>query len=570
MPKVNQILPAIGAKSTAPTVIHVKQGQLEAQEEQTKSCKIEDIVEEVIHESDKANALHIWALGVVCVVGGQCYGWNAAFETGFIPYVVSQVIMGMAFVVYISSAAEVSGKIAFSGGSYGLARISLGFYPGFIVGFLELLEYIASAAVSVTYVGAFVSGYFGWDQWTEPVIWFFFHGIFISIFQLRGKYIWNFMVFFACTIVGPVILFIFASLSYTDLPKNALFFDNDTSTTFWARGTLSSAYFAWLPYTTWAYAGVECLTLVTSMTKEPKRTIPRGMVSATWTLFIMNVSLVFIVPSLPPGIETIIDDVFPLNNGYGMGVGISDVLGQWLILPAQMGMAAGFFIPYTKLTQALANSNLIPPILGLKNQASTLKPMIASSIFGYLICLVGFFSEAFQQSEQNIFILAGTVCYAAQLVGFIMLRTTYKTETTGYTSPYGIPGAIFSCVVYGLLALSIVGGFQGDGGVAGISLLAFLSILTIYYYTVVKKVQTLSKDEYASVFRFSIVKYNNIRIRNAKKAKKAAAAKRAAANPTESTAPKSWLHLGRWIRFNSVSSSSENSTTNTSGKMFLQ
>ncbi|OQR89353.1 hypothetical protein ACHHYP_06331, partial [Achlya hypogyna] len=205
-----------------------------------------------------------------------------------------------------------------------------------------------------------------------------------------------------------------------------------------------------------------------------------------------------------------------------MGFGASELAGRWLILPAQMGMAAGFFIPYTRLTQALANSNLIPPSWGLKNQVSMFRPMVASCAFGYVLCTIGYLAPAFEEAMQNIFILAGTFCYIAQLVGFVMLRTTYRTATTGYVSPYGIPGAVFAVVVYGLMALSIFGGFQGDDGVAVISLIVFVGVLSVYYHTIGKKVQTLSKDEYACVFRFSIVKYNNTRKKHHGKSKVAA------------------------------------------------
>ncbi|OQR82867.1 amino acid ABC transporter permease, partial [Achlya hypogyna] len=315
-PKASQLQPA--AKAHAPNVIHVNAKASGASNghagDAATSCKVEDVLEEVIHPSDLARSVHIWALGVVCVLGGHLYGWNAAFATGFVPYAVSQVITGAAFVVYMSSAAEVSGKIAFSGGSYGLTRITLGFYAGFLVGFLEALEYIASAAVSVSYVADFICSEFDIDDAYQPLMWFIFYAVFIGIFQLRGKYVWNFMVVFALACIAPSVLFVVTNMHRADLPRYGGIVDNTTGSVVWASGTLSSAYFAWLPYTSWGYAGVECLTLVTSMTTDPKDTIPRGMLSSTWTLFISNVSLIFMVASLPPGMNDAIDDEFPLNN----------------------------------------------------------------------------------------------------------------------------------------------------------------------------------------------------------------------------------------------------------------
>ncbi|EQC42734.1 hypothetical protein SDRG_00457 [Saprolegnia diclina VS20] len=549
-PKVSNILPA--TRANAPNVIHVtakakpktkppSEGKPPSESGHPSGCRVEENVEGVIHEEDRAGTIHIWALGVVCVMGGQLYGWNAAFETGFVPFAISQVMTGVAYVIYISSAAEISGKLAFSGGSYGLTRITLGFYAGFIVGFLELLAYIASAAVSVSYVADFLTTAWDLPNSYKPVLWFVFYVVFIGILHLRGKYMWRFMVVFALSCLLPSVLFVLPNLGRANLRVYGALYDNSTdgsnnatsSSAIWASGTLSSAFFAWMPYTSWAYAGVECLTLVTSMVANPKRAMPRGMVAATWTLFISNIALIFIVPSLPPGMNELISAEFPLNYGFALGLGASETVGQWLILPAQMGMAAGFFLPYAQLTMALANSNLLPACLKLKNRASTLWPMVASSMFGYLLCTLGHLSPSFQASTQNIFILSATFCYVAQLIGFVKLRTTYKTPPDGYKSPYGILGAYFAAFVYGLMALSIVGGFQGDDGVAAIALLLFMGLLSIYYHAVGKHVQTLSKDEYASVFKFSIMKYNHTRAKQLKAAKLKAAKQHSGATSSE-------------------------------------
>ncbi|EQC24664.1 hypothetical protein SDRG_17443, partial [Saprolegnia diclina VS20] len=320
-----------------------------------------------------------------------------------------------------------------------------------------------------------------------------------------------------------MLLVVVAGCMRGDLAQNGAYRD-DPSAPVWASGTLTTAYFAWLPYTTWGYAGVESLTLIAGVTKDPKRTLPRGMLFAVVTLFCSNISMVFVVPSLPPGIASAVNATFPLNNGLGM-LGISDVVGQWLILPAQMGMAAGFFLQYAHLTQSLANSNMLPACLGLKNQPTTLKPMVAASALGYLLCTAAHLSPAFQQAEQNLFILAATFCYSAQLIGFVMLRTTYRCDSKEFTSPFGIPGAIFAGSVYLLLALSIAGGFQGDDGVAAASLAVFLLLLLLYYHTVCKATQTLTKDEYAAVFRFSVMKYNAARRNKSRSSRRSSVAK---------------------------------------------
>ncbi|EQC33764.1 hypothetical protein SDRG_08866 [Saprolegnia diclina VS20] len=468
-----------------------------------KTFKVDELAEVDTDPINAASTLHIWALGMVVVMGGQLYGWNVALTTGFLPFFLSQVLTDAAYVVYMSSAAEVAGKIAFSGGSYGLARITIGYYAGFLVGYLELLEYIAASSVSVSYVSNFVVDAVDAPPESAPAVMAAVYAGMIGFFLLPGWYYWRGLVLLAVLCLLPALLAILGGVASADLGFYGAFAAdrvsqfNGTGDKVWAMGDLHSAYFAWLPYTTWAFAGIESLTLVTSMASTPKTTLPRGILAATATLFVTNIALLLIVPAQPPGIVACTSDTFPLNTAMAH-FGISDAAGQWLILPAQVGMAAGFILPYTRLTQALANSNLLPPILGLKHTKSLAKPMVFASFFGYLLCLLGYFALAFESSTQNIFILAGTFCYGAQLLGFVMLRTRYHTESNGFVSPFGLGGVVFAGIVFGMIAISIVGGFQGDDGIAAISLMLFVILLSVYYHGHCKHHQSLSKDEYAS------------------------------------------------------------------------
>ncbi|EQC27348.1 hypothetical protein SDRG_14872 [Saprolegnia diclina VS20] len=460
---------------------------------------------------DKANWVQIWAFGVVIVAGGQYYGWTAAYATGFLPIMISQLVMGLAFVIYMACAAEVCGKIAFSGGSYGLSRVTLGFYCGYLIGILELIEYITYAAVSFVFIGNFCTDELGMPWTYQPLVHLTCYVVSIGFYQLPGRYLWPSMTVFGFVCGLPLLLYILAACPFADLATNGKL-QTDTSASAWATGDLSSAYFAWAPLTTWAYAGIESLTLVTDLTIDPLVTMPRGIFATVATNFLLNVGLVFVVPAVAPGLVAAAENPsYPLNPGFALGLGLSDMGGKWLMLPAQFGMAFGFVLPYARLAQALADSHLLPNWLGLLGQTSTLKAMIVTSSAGYVICLLSLFVPALDASLQNISILAASFCYLGQITGFVMLRTIYKTDSVGFQSPFGIWGAYFACFIYLLLAISIIGGFQGDDGVAVGALALLVLLSSAYYHCVAKHVQTISKEEYASIFRFSVMKFNRRR-----------------------------------------------------------
>ncbi|RHY11580.1 hypothetical protein DYB36_008167, partial [Aphanomyces astaci] len=183
--------------------------------------------------------------------------------------------------------------------------------------------------------------------------------------------------------------------------------------------------------------------------------VPKGTVAAVWTLFVSNIALILVLASLPPGLATTSTDEYFLDRGLSLGLGMSSGLSEWLMMPAQMGMAFGFFIPYARLTQAMADSNLLPSCLRLKGQPNTPRAMIVASGFGYLICLVSFYSPKFKQTLQN--------CIAA-------------------ASTFG-----------------------------------FVVVLTMYYVLGCQKSQTVSKEEYTSIFKFSVMKFNKNRSKKTKR-----------------------------------------------------
>ncbi|KAF0694593.1 Aste57867_14543 [Aphanomyces stellatus] len=464
-----------------------------------------------VPEADRANQYQIWALGILIVMGGQFYGWNAAWSAGFVPFFVAQVLMGLTYIVYVSCLSEIGSKV--TGGSYGLNRAVLGLYPGFILGCLELMEYISMASVSVLYVANFITTTYNWDENLQPLIWLVFYVVFIAILNIPGRYLYSFLfVFNFVGILVPTLLFIVSALPHTDFAANAVVVDPDTNATTWAAGDIATSLFGILPLTTTGYAGIESLTVCTNFARNPTKSIPWGSLWGVRTLFVINITLVLIVASLPPGITTSVNDDFLLNTGYQLGLGLSPEAASWLIMPAQMSMAFGFFIPYSHLMQAMADSNLLPSRLNLRGQPTSFRAMVVGSLFGYLLCVISFVSPAFQTNLQNLSLLSASLVYGAVTYGFTLLRTSYKVEsTTGFISPFGIPGAYFVCFVYFFLFVSIAGGFQGDDGLAASSLFGFIVLLTLYYHKCAKTTQTFSEAEYKSIFKFCVMKYNKDR-----------------------------------------------------------
>lgn len=482
-----------------------------------------------------ATRIEIYSLGVGAVLGGQLYGWEAAFQiSGFGTYAIAQILMGLAYICLVFCIAEINATIPFSGGAFGLARVCLGFYPGFIIGCLELIEYIAYTSAVVVFLGQQLGPYLGVNVYFQWPIWLLFYFITtLIVLQKDIKYFWNFVVLLATIGLGLVMIYVFGSLSDVNFEKWAAYVpyddfvnattgidtitlhDNQSNSleTTWFIGGMT-AFLRVLPLTTWAYGGIESLSLTVAYVKEPKKNLPIAFISAMITLFITSVLLLFVVASMSPGVAMEANMPFPMNYGYNRIFSTDDNVSNNLIVPAQFAMGFGFIFPSGRLFYSLGQSNLLPSWLGLQHNQDLTRSVIYVQIVGLLVCLLSFYIPSLSANLNNIAILAGFLTYFSQLIGYMMLQGRFKNIEREFRSILGLPGAIFASIIF-LLGTIAVMAFQNDDGAAFLTNLAIVVLLTVYYFCGPVNVQILSKEENTTLFRMNIINAN-IRKKRAK------------------------------------------------------
>ena len=280
----------------------------------------------------------------------------------------------------------------------------------------------------------------------------------------------------------------------------------------WFNGGMSG-FLGVLPFTTWAYGGVECTSLITSISKNPKVDIPMGQITSVVSLFLTNMMLLIIISGMPGGLTATAGLNFPMNYGLNYIFHCTSYLSVILQIPAQFSMAFGNILPYGILLQSLSNSNLVPTMFGLKDSPNHIRAMILCSIVGYFCCLISFYSPKFSDSLANISILFGFVTYFSSLAGYYMIRTKYCELERSFRSPFGIAGAVYSGIVFLFGIVSVLG--YADADRIAVSVFgAMIFTLTLYYQLYAKHVQILSKDEQKTVFKLHVINFN-LRMHNA-------------------------------------------------------
>jgi amino acid transporter len=108
----------------------------------------------------------------------------------------------------------VTSSLPFAGGAYGMARVSLGFYSGFIVGCVEISEYIVYVAEASIVLGRMISIIADVSEDYIP-IWSLLFLIISCCIQIQGgRMFWRSNAFFAIVSIVILLIYNFGSLNY--------------------------------------------------------------------------------------------------------------------------------------------------------------------------------------------------------------------------------------------------------------------------------------------------------------------------------------------------------------------
>jgi ethanolamine permease len=221
----------------------------------------EPIVEQTEIEVNKKLNLglfDIWVLGITVVVGGQYFSWNAGLQAGFGSYLISTVLMGMSYVVLCICNAEVASALPFAGGAYGMARVSLGLYAGFLVGCLEASEYIAYVASSCIVLSTLVCDTSGSSLTLMPLYSLIFFFITVWIQVSGGLLFWRFNAVLGVVSIGILLMYNFGSLYWANIVNvSSPSTTGGNEHTYFVGGVRS--FVTVTPLAAWWYVGVESL-----------------------------------------------------------------------------------------------------------------------------------------------------------------------------------------------------------------------------------------------------------------------------------------------------------------------
>jgi ethanolamine permease len=318
------------------------------------------------------------------------------------------------------------------GGSYGIARVTLGIFPGYLVGCCDSIESVMYVSVSAVAIGAMISEITHWPSDYEPLYWFFFYATALGIQVWGGRLFWTINKAMALVSFFIIIAYIFGGIKFADFSKNAAWRvegEDNSGADLWFQGGINE-FMRVLPLPCWFFVGVESLNLAGQEVHKPKEVIPPGYISCIATLFCTCFGVLFVAVSQNPGVPELQAALNPLNYGFKNMLGCSDEVATLISLPATYATAFGFMFCYGKQLRSMGKSGLLNHYMGhdLESRNTPVVALLVGSGVGYLVCILIWLVPAVGDQMFNVSMLGAFGAYFSQLLSFIELRRTYTGE----------------------------------------------------------------------------------------------------------------------------------------------
>jgi ethanolamine permease len=385
--------------------------------------------------------IQIWGLGVGIVISGSYFGWNYGLAaSGYVGMLIATAVVGIMFVTLCLSLSELATTMPHAGGAYAFTRRAMGPLAGFITGVGVILEFAVGSAVFTSGAGYYVHFLIpSIDPNTAAAVLY----VFFFIVHILGVNEFTKIEMFLVTLsVAVVLLFSFYGMPHITAEK--LF-----------EGRLIpegiSGIWAALPYAMWLYICLEMLPMLSEECRNPVKDMPKGIMSAIFTLVILAFLVVTVTVGLGGPTGSSKEDN-PLSYAIAQGVNKNSWLISVISVVGLVGMIsslAGAILAYSRATFALARAGYLPKFLSVlnKKRCTPYMAIIVPGVLGFIFVLM------FDPNRLIIIATFGAlVSYIMMNIALIILRKKEPDLARPYKVPF-YPLVPIACIILSTFAL---------------------------------------------------------------------------------------------------------------------
>jgi ethanolamine permease len=451
-----------------------------------------------------AGLLALWGLGVAAVVSGDFSGWNFGLDAaGWGGLFIATVLVVIMYYGMLFSIGEMSAALPHTGGAYSFARSAMGPWGGFVTGFAETIEYVATTAVIVFFSASYADGIISQLTGTSLPVWLWWiilYAIFLLLNIAGAEVSFKFAIVVAIASLAVLAMFAIMAIVSGKFSVDNLFdiAPTDGNSTFLPKGIW--AIVAAMPFAMWFFLGIEELPLAAEEAHNPVRDIPKAGIWGLGTL-VVTATLVLVLNPGVTGASKIATSGEPLLDGFRAMLPNADVAAL-LAAFALIGLFAslqGIMFAYGRNIYSLSRAGYLPQGLSLTGKRKTpYVALIVGAIVGFAALLWAQYGGATAGAVVlNIAVWGAVIAYMLQMVSYLLLKKNMSHLKRPYKSPVGSAGAL----VAGLLALVVfIGQLINPAYRQAIIAIAIVYILGLLYFGLVaRKRLVMSPEEEAAI-----------------------------------------------------------------------
>jgi len=425
-------------------------------------------------------------LGIAYVISGDYAGWNFGLaEGGWGGLLIATILMAIMYTCMVLGLAELSSTLPVAGAGYGFARRALGPLGGFATGTAILIEYAVAPAAIVIFIGGYVESLdilgleAGWPLYLA------FYIVFVGIHLYGvGEALKLMFVITAIAVVGLVVFSVgmipeFSASNLTDIAPDPSASGSSDFLPFGYAGVLSA-----FVYGIWFFLAIEGVPLAAEETRDPKRDMPKGIITGMIVLLIFAALILTLGPG-GSGSEALADSDNPLPDALTVAYSDNAFIKEFVNYIGLFGLIASFFsiiYAYSRQLFALSRAGYLPRVLSVTTGRRTpAVALIVPGLIGFLLASI--YAEATSPAEAGarmiqIAVFGATVSYVLMTLSHIVLRRTEPDLERPYRTPGGV---VTTGVGFVLAVAAVIAVFFVDETAAAITAAVFLVALASFW-----------------------------------------------------------------------------------------
>jgi ethanolamine permease len=425
-------------------------------------------------------------LGIAYVISGDYAGWNFGLaEGGWGGLLIATILMAIMYTCMVLGLAELSSTLPVAGAGYGFARRALGPLGGFATGTAILIEYAVAPAAIVIFIGGYVESLdilgleAGWPLYLA------FYIVFVGIHLYGvGEALKLMFVITAIAVVGLVVFSVgmipeFSASNLTDIAPDPSASGSSDFLPFGYAGVLSA-----FVYGIWFFLAIEGVPLAAEETRDPKRDMPKGIITGMIVLLIFAALILTLGPG-GAGSEALANSDNPLPDALTVAYSDNAFIKEFVNYIGLFGLIASFFsiiYAYSRQLFALSRAGYLPRVLSVTTGRRTpAVALIVPGLIGFLLASI--YAEATSPAEAGarmiqIAVFGATVSYVLMTLSHIVLRRTEPDLERPYRTPGGV---VTTGVGFVLAVAAVIAVFFVDETAAAITAAVFLVALAYFW-----------------------------------------------------------------------------------------